>query len=40
MGVITSESLAPGSILTIELEGREIVVWRSESGGLGAVDAR
>ena len=40
MGVITSESLAPGSILTIELEGREIVVWRSDSGGLGAVDAR
>jgi hypothetical protein len=38
--VASSEDVGPGVIVSVALDGEEIVLWRSRSGVLSACDAR
>lgn len=38
--VLPSDAVPPGEVRTVEVDGREVVLWRSAAGALHAVDAR
>jgi phenylpropionate dioxygenase-like ring-hydroxylating dioxygenase large terminal subunit len=38
--VASSSDVVSGGVVTVEIDGDEIVLWRSDSGAVGACDAR